>query len=180
MLPTILVRPVPIPVSPTTVSLCSPRLLGNAVSGTASCPHPGRVPVLRLRAPPSSACRRHGNQHHLSVTCTGAAPAHANRKWCVGGAGGSPLTVKPSVESDVCFSLSHPDHMILPVSLVFGHVTIATSSMTFYDCGAVSRLNQSSQYVQIAIVLPATCHRDADRQRCVFQVSGLRRQRLEL
>ncbi|CAF95457.1 unnamed protein product, partial [Tetraodon nigroviridis] len=40
------------------------------------------------------------------------------------------------------------DHMALPVSLVFGHVTIATSSMTFYDCAAVSRLNQSSQYVQ--------------------------------
>ncbi|CAF92988.1 unnamed protein product, partial [Tetraodon nigroviridis] len=37
------------------------------------------------------------------------------------------------------------DHMALPVSLVFGHVTIATSSMTFYDCAAVSRLNQSSQ-----------------------------------
>ncbi|KAM9351259.1 plexin-B3 [Symphorus nematophorus] len=37
------------------------------------------------------------------------------------------------------------DHMILPVSLVFGHVTIATGNMTFYDCGAVSRLNQSSQ-----------------------------------
>uniref|UniRef100_H3CGU4 Sema domain-containing protein n=1 Tax=Tetraodon nigroviridis TaxID=99883 RepID=H3CGU4_TETNG len=28
------------------------------------------------------------------------------------------------------------DHMALPVSLVFGHVTIATSSMTFYDCAA--------------------------------------------
>ena len=39
--------------------------------------------------------------------------------------------------------------MTLPVSLVFGHVTIATSSMTFYDCGAVSRLNQSSQYVRL-------------------------------
>ncbi|KAM6930088.1 plexin-B3 isoform 2-T2 [Lycodopsis pacificus] len=37
------------------------------------------------------------------------------------------------------------DHMILPVSLMFGHVTIATGNMTFYDCGAVSRLNQSSQ-----------------------------------
>lgn len=37
--------------------------------------------------------------------------------------------------------------MIVPVSLAFGQVTIATSSMTFYDCGAVSRLNQSSQYV---------------------------------
>lgn len=47
------------------------------------------------------------------------------------------------------FNYLHPDHMILPVSLVFGHVTIATSSMTFYECGAVSRLNQSSQYVQM-------------------------------
>lgn len=37
------------------------------------------------------------------------------------------------------------DHMILPVSLVFGHVTVATGNMTFYDCGAVSQLNQSSQ-----------------------------------
>uniref|UniRef100_A0A3Q3WDU9 Plexin-B1 n=1 Tax=Mola mola TaxID=94237 RepID=A0A3Q3WDU9_MOLML len=37
------------------------------------------------------------------------------------------------------------DHMILSVSLVFGHVTITTGNMTFYDCGAVSQLNQSSQ-----------------------------------
>ncbi|XP_029975056.1 plexin-B1-like isoform X2 [Salarias fasciatus] len=37
------------------------------------------------------------------------------------------------------------DHMILPVSLVFSHVTIATGNMTFYDCASVSRLNQSSQ-----------------------------------
>nr|XP_020469413.1 plexin-B1-like [Monopterus albus]XP_020469414.1 plexin-B1-like [Monopterus albus]XP_020469415.1 plexin-B1-like [Monopterus albus] len=37
------------------------------------------------------------------------------------------------------------DHMILPVSLLFGHVIITTGNMTFYDCGAVSRLNQSSQ-----------------------------------
>ncbi|XP_037628566.1 plexin-B1 [Sebastes umbrosus] len=41
--------------------------------------------------------------------------------------------------------LTGSDHMILPVSLMFGHVTITTGSMTFYDCGAVSRLNQSSQ-----------------------------------
>ncbi|CAK6977993.1 LOW QUALITY PROTEIN: plexin-B1 [Scomber scombrus] len=37
------------------------------------------------------------------------------------------------------------DHMIMPVSLKFGQVTITTGDMTFYDCGAVSRLNQSSQ-----------------------------------
>lgn len=37
------------------------------------------------------------------------------------------------------------DHMIMPVSLKFGHVTVTTGNMTFYDCGAVSRLNQSSQ-----------------------------------
>ncbi|XP_067383981.1 plexin-B3 isoform X2 [Channa argus] len=37
------------------------------------------------------------------------------------------------------------DHLILPVSLMFGHVIITTGNMTFYDCGAVSRLNQSSQ-----------------------------------
>ncbi|XP_005748043.1 plexin-B1 [Pundamilia nyererei] len=37
------------------------------------------------------------------------------------------------------------DHMILPVSLMFGHVTVTTGNMTFYDCMAVSRLNQSSQ-----------------------------------
>ncbi|XP_054644366.1 plexin-B3 isoform X1 [Dunckerocampus dactyliophorus] len=37
------------------------------------------------------------------------------------------------------------DHMILPVLLTFGHVTITTANMTFYDCGAVSRLNQTSQ-----------------------------------
>uniref|UniRef100_A0A3Q2PL87 Plexin-B1 n=1 Tax=Fundulus heteroclitus TaxID=8078 RepID=A0A3Q2PL87_FUNHE len=39
------------------------------------------------------------------------------------------------------------DHMTLPVSLTFGHVTITTGNMTFYDCGAVSQLNQSSQCV---------------------------------
>ncbi|XP_004086439.1 plexin-B1-like [Oryzias latipes] len=39
------------------------------------------------------------------------------------------------------------DHMILPVSLTLGHVTITTGNMTFYDCGSVSRLNQSSQCV---------------------------------
>ncbi|XP_071369442.1 plexin-B3-like, partial [Centroberyx affinis] len=37
------------------------------------------------------------------------------------------------------------DHMILRVSLMFGHVTITQGNMTFYDCGAVGRLNQSSQ-----------------------------------
>ncbi|XP_041860181.1 plexin-B1 [Melanotaenia boesemani] len=37
------------------------------------------------------------------------------------------------------------DHMVLPVSLMFGHVTITTGKMTFYDCDAVTRLNQSSQ-----------------------------------
>ncbi|KAM4562620.1 plexin-B3 isoform 1-T4 [Odontesthes bonariensis] len=37
------------------------------------------------------------------------------------------------------------DHMILPVSLMFSQVSITTGNMTFYDCGAVSRLNQSSQ-----------------------------------
>ncbi|CAN9515265.1 unnamed protein product [Ophioblennius macclurei] len=36
------------------------------------------------------------------------------------------------------------DHMTLPISLMFSHVTIATGNMTFYDCGAVSRLNRSS------------------------------------
>ncbi|KAM4738105.1 plexin-B3 isoform 1-T4 [Anableps anableps] len=40
---------------------------------------------------------------------------------------------------------SGSDHMILPVSLMFGHVTVTMGNMTFYDCGAVSRLNQSSQ-----------------------------------
>ncbi|XP_034721101.1 plexin-B1-like, partial [Etheostoma cragini] len=40
--------------------------------------------------------------------------------------------------------LTGSDHMILPVSLMFGHVTITTGHMTFYDCGAVSQLNQSS------------------------------------
>ncbi|XP_061758753.1 plexin-B3 isoform X1 [Nerophis ophidion] len=37
------------------------------------------------------------------------------------------------------------DHVILPVSLRFGQVTVATADVTFYDCGAVSRLNRSSQ-----------------------------------
>ncbi|KAF7650449.1 hypothetical protein LDENG_00125900 [Lucifuga dentata] len=37
------------------------------------------------------------------------------------------------------------DHMILPVSLMFGHVTITRGNMTFYDCAAVGRLNPSSQ-----------------------------------
>ncbi|TDH11058.1 hypothetical protein EPR50_G00081510 [Perca flavescens] len=41
--------------------------------------------------------------------------------------------------------LTGSDHMILPVSLMFGHVTVTTGDMTFYDCGAVSQLNQSSQ-----------------------------------
>uniref|UniRef100_A0A669C9W2 Plexin-B1 n=1 Tax=Oreochromis niloticus TaxID=8128 RepID=A0A669C9W2_ORENI len=31
------------------------------------------------------------------------------------------------------------------LSLMFGHVTVTTGNMTFYDCMAVSRLNQSSQ-----------------------------------
>uniref|UniRef100_A0A7N9APK9 Plexin B3 n=1 Tax=Mastacembelus armatus TaxID=205130 RepID=A0A7N9APK9_9TELE len=46
--------------------------------------------------------------------------------------------------SSLCDSLL-TDHMILPVSLMFGHVIITRGNMTFYDCGAVSRLNQSSQ-----------------------------------
>uniref|UniRef100_A0A8C5N8K1 Plexin-B1-like n=1 Tax=Gouania willdenowi TaxID=441366 RepID=A0A8C5N8K1_GOUWI len=33
---------------------------------------------------------------------------------------------------------SESDHMTLPVSLMFGHVTITTGNITFYDCGAVS------------------------------------------
>ncbi|XP_061662266.1 plexin-B3 isoform X3 [Syngnathoides biaculeatus] len=37
------------------------------------------------------------------------------------------------------------DHIILPLSLTFGDVTISTATITFYDCGAVSRLNQTSQ-----------------------------------
>ncbi|XP_077456981.1 plexin-B3 isoform X1 [Stigmatopora argus] len=37
------------------------------------------------------------------------------------------------------------DHVIVPVSLTFGHVTISTANITFYDCGAVSRLNRTSQ-----------------------------------
>ncbi|XP_061549767.1 plexin-B3 isoform X1 [Phycodurus eques] len=37
------------------------------------------------------------------------------------------------------------DHVIVPVSLTFGDVTISTANITFYDCGAVSRLNQTSQ-----------------------------------
>lgn len=37
------------------------------------------------------------------------------------------------------------DHMILSVAVKFGHVTVTTGNMTFYDCGAVSRLNQTSQ-----------------------------------
>ncbi|MEQ2289050.1 hypothetical protein AMECASPLE_029226 [Ameca splendens] len=40
---------------------------------------------------------------------------------------------------------SGSDHMILPVSVMFGDVTITSGNMTFYDCGAISRLNQSSQ-----------------------------------
>ncbi|KAK1897755.1 Plexin-B1, partial [Dissostichus eleginoides] len=40
--------------------------------------------------------------------------------------------------------LTESDHMILPVSVMFGHVTVTTGNMTFYDCGAVSRLHQNS------------------------------------
>ncbi|CAL8369800.1 unnamed protein product [Lota lota] len=36
------------------------------------------------------------------------------------------------------------DHLTLPVSLMFGHVTIASSNMTFYDCVAVGTLNTTS------------------------------------
>ncbi|CAL8318961.1 unnamed protein product [Merluccius merluccius] len=36
------------------------------------------------------------------------------------------------------------DHLTLPVSLMFGHVTIASTNMTFYDCGAVGTLNTTS------------------------------------
>lgn len=55
--------------------------------------------------------------------------------------------IKSQNKSDFFVNSLLSDHMILPVSLVFGHVTITTSNMTFYDCGAVSQLNQSSQYV---------------------------------
>ncbi|XP_068600689.1 plexin-B3 [Brachionichthys hirsutus] len=41
--------------------------------------------------------------------------------------------------------LTASDHVVLPVALMFGRVTVATGNATFYDCGAVSRLNQSSQ-----------------------------------
>ncbi|CAL9702799.1 unnamed protein product [Knipowitschia caucasica] len=37
------------------------------------------------------------------------------------------------------------DHMNLPVAVKFGNVTITTGSLTFYDCGAVSRHNMTSQ-----------------------------------
>ncbi|KAF3840448.1 hypothetical protein F7725_006310 [Dissostichus mawsoni] len=43
--------------------------------------------------------------------------------------------------------LTESDHMILPVSVMFGHVTVTTGNMTFYDCGAVSRLHQNSMCV---------------------------------
>ncbi|KAM4609893.1 LOW QUALITY PROTEIN: plexin-B3, partial [Polymixia lowei] len=36
------------------------------------------------------------------------------------------------------------DHVTLRVSLVFGHVTLCHANMTFYDCGAIGRLNHSS------------------------------------
>lgn len=73
--------------------------------------------------------------------------------------------------------------MILPVSLVFGHVTLAASSMTFYDCGAVSGLNQSSQYVSRCT---ATRQQALSRRSVVqmltrmfiFQMFGVRHQRV--
>ncbi|XP_034004065.1 plexin-B3 [Trematomus bernacchii] len=43
--------------------------------------------------------------------------------------------------------LTESDHMILPVSVMFGHVTVTTGNMTFYDCEAVSRLHQNSMCV---------------------------------
>ncbi|KAK5895490.1 hypothetical protein CesoFtcFv8_012079 [Champsocephalus esox] len=43
--------------------------------------------------------------------------------------------------------LAESDHMVLPVSVMFGHVTVTTGNMTFYDCGAVSRLHQNSMCV---------------------------------
>lgn len=70
-----------------TQHMCDPLFMchiqGNAVSSPASCPHWGRVSVLRLWAPPTSACNCHGNQHHLSVTWTRASSSHTNRKWWV-------------------------------------------------------------------------------------------------
>lgn len=121
------------------------HLQGNAVSRPASCPHWGGISVLCLRAPPTSARHRHGDQHHLSVTCTGAPPPHANRTWWVDS---RQLWCRLGLVEDFFLTSCDsplPDHMILPVSLVYGHVTITTGNMTFYDCGAVSRLNQSSQ-----------------------------------
>ncbi|KAK5873239.1 hypothetical protein PBY51_018300 [Eleginops maclovinus] len=50
--------------------------------------------------------------------------------------------------------LTGSDHMILPVSVMFGHVTVTTGNMTFYDCEAVSRLNQNSQCVSCASSCP--------------------------
>ncbi|KAK5909057.1 hypothetical protein CgunFtcFv8_017062 [Champsocephalus gunnari] len=43
--------------------------------------------------------------------------------------------------------LTESDHMVLPVSVMFGHVTVTTGNITFYDCGAVSRLHQNSMCV---------------------------------
>ncbi|KAK1898167.1 Plexin-B2 [Dissostichus eleginoides] len=48
--------------------------------------------------------------------------------------------------------LTESDHMILPVSVMFGHVTVTTGNMTFYDCGAVSRLHQNSILQSSALV----------------------------
>lgn len=96
------VWPVQRAVSPSTVSLFTRYLLGNAVSGTASCAHWGRISLLCLRAPPSSACCRHGNQHHLSVTCSRATTPHANRKWWVNEARFQ-FTMKLSDDLKGCF-----------------------------------------------------------------------------
>ncbi|XP_070695560.1 plexin-B3 [Pempheris klunzingeri] len=58
---------------------------------------------------------------------------------------GSSITCQSPAPELLPPMLAGSDDMILPVSLVFGHVTVTTGNMTFYDCGAVSRLNQSSQ-----------------------------------
>uniref|UniRef100_A0A8C3A4V2 Plexin-B1 n=1 Tax=Cyclopterus lumpus TaxID=8103 RepID=A0A8C3A4V2_CYCLU len=58
---------------------------------------------------------------------------------------GSSITCQSPAPELLPLMLTGSDHMVLPVSLMFGHVTVTTGDMTFYDCGAVSRLNQSSQ-----------------------------------
>uniref|UniRef100_A0AAX7TD16 Sema domain-containing protein n=1 Tax=Astatotilapia calliptera TaxID=8154 RepID=A0AAX7TD16_ASTCA len=111
--------------------------------------------VLEGRCSRKHQCQRHLQPNHWlwsfeptsqCVTVQSLQPAnHSKEEQTQVGCCCFDLILTDSVLLCNFCHLSPADHMILPVSLMFGHVTVTTGNMTFYDCMAVSRLNQSSQ-----------------------------------